>query len=283
MNEIQIFSNPTFGEIRTQMSAGGEPLFCLVDVAKALGYANPAKAVIDHCKGVTVLETPTNGGVQQIKYGKEGELYRLILKSNAPMAEAFQNWVCDEVLPSIRKQGGYMIAKADESAEEVMARALLIAQQTLQRRDERIKSLENENQEQQQLLLAQGSQITEMQGAITEMRPKANYCDIILKSPSTVTVTQIAQDYGMSAKAFNKLLHTIGVQRKVGRQWVLYAKYIANGYVQSHTEPMKNSSRGRTFTYSRWTQKGRIFLYHELRNRNVLPVIEQTEEKGGAL
>lgn len=176
-----------------------------------------------------------------------------------------------------------MVAKADESAEEVMARALLIAQQTLQRRDERIKSLENENQEQQQLLLAQGSQITEMQGAITEMQPKTNYCDIILKSPSTVTVTQIAQDYGMSAKAFNKLLHTIGVQRKVGRQWVLYAKYIANGYVQSHTEPMKNSSQGRTFTYSRWTQKGRIFLYHELRNRNVLPVIEQTEEKGGAL
>lgn len=138
-------------------------------------------------------------------------------------------------------------------------------------------------EEQQQLLLAQGSQITEMQGAITEMQPKTNYCDIILKSPSTVTVTQIAQDYGMSAKAFNKLLHSIGVQRKVGRQWVLYAKYIANGYVQSHTEPMRNSSQGRTFTYSQWTQKGRIFLYHELRNRNVLPVIEQTEEKGGAI
>lgn len=120
-----------------------------------------------------------------------------------------------------------MVAKADESAEEVMARALLIAQQTLQRRDERIKSLENENQEQQQLLLAQGSQITEMQGAITEMQPKANYCDIILKSPSTVTVTQIAQDYGMSAKAFNKLLHTIGVQRKVGRQWVCCTRNIS--------------------------------------------------------
>lgn len=275
MSEIQIFSNPTFGEIRTQVSVSGEPLFCLVDVAKALGYANPSKAVIDHCKGVSILETPTNGGVQLIKYGKEGELYRLILKSNAPMAEAFQNWVCDEVLPSIRKQGGYMMAKADESAEDIMARALLIAKETLQRREERIKSLEVEKEQQQQCITAQSAQIADMQGAINEMQPKVTYCDIILQSPSTVTVTQIAQDYGMTAKAFNKLLHSIGIQRKVGNQWVLYAKYIMNGYVQSHTAPMRNSADGRTYTYSHWTQKGRIFLYHELKYSGVLPLIEK--------
>lgn len=107
MKEIQIFSSPQFGQVRIQVDASNEPLFCLVDIAKALGYSNPAKAVIDHCKGVTILETPTNGGIQKMKFGKEGELYRLILKSNVPMAEAFQSWVCDEVLPSIRKTGSY--------------------------------------------------------------------------------------------------------------------------------------------------------------------------------
>jgi len=128
---------------------------------------------------------------------------------------------------------------------------------------------QQEQIEQQQALIA------EQAGAISEMQPKVSYCDIILQSPSTVTVTQIAQDYGKSAKAFNKLLHTLGIQRKVGRQWVLYSQYIANGYVQSATEPMRNSNTGRTYTYSKWTQKGRIFLYNELKNRGVLPLIEQ--------
>lgn len=256
MNELQIFSNPTFGEIRTQMSASGEPLFCLVDVAKALGYARPADAVSAHCKGVFILPTPTNGGVQQIKFGKEGELYRLILKSNTPMAESFQTWVCDEVLPSIRKQGGYMVAKADESAEEVMARVLLIAQQTLQRRDERIKALESETTQQQQLLLAQGNQITDLQEEISEMLPKVSYYDQILQSKSTVCTTQIAQDYGMSAKKFNIELRNLHIQRKVNGQWILYAPYNKMGYVHSETFIPENSTTGKVISLTKWTQRG---------------------------
>lgn len=107
MNNIQIFKNEQFGQVRIAMTEGNEPMFCLADVAKALGYANPAKAVIDHCKGVTVLETPTSSGVQSIKFGKEGEVYRLTMKSKLSDAEKFQDWVCDEVLPSIRKNGIY--------------------------------------------------------------------------------------------------------------------------------------------------------------------------------
>lgn len=107
MTDIQIFSNPQFGEIRTAIGENGEPMFCLADVAKALGYKNPAKAVINHCKGVTVLETPTNGGVQQVKFGKEGDVYRLVMKSKLHEAGAFQDWVCDEVLPTVRKHGIY--------------------------------------------------------------------------------------------------------------------------------------------------------------------------------
>lgn len=116
MSAIQIFKNEHFGEVRVT-EVNGEPMFCLVDVAKALGYKNPAKAVIDHCKGVTVLETPTNGGPQLIKFGREGDMYRLVLKSNAPKAEEFQTWVCDEVLPTLRKTGAYTMAMPRNYAE----------------------------------------------------------------------------------------------------------------------------------------------------------------------
>lgn len=90
MNEVLIFNNPEFGNIRTA-GTSDKPLFCLTDVAKALKYSNPAKAVIDHCKGVTVLETPTNGGIQRMKYGDEGQMYRLILRANTEYSEKFQN------------------------------------------------------------------------------------------------------------------------------------------------------------------------------------------------
>ena len=116
MSAIQIFKNEHFGEVRVT-EVNGDPMFCLVDVAKALGYKNPAKAVIDHCKGVTVLETPTNGGTQSIKFGREGDMYRLVLKSNAPKAEEFQAWVCDEVLPTLRKTGTDIMAMPRNYAE----------------------------------------------------------------------------------------------------------------------------------------------------------------------
>lgn len=107
MTAIQIFSNPQFGEIRTAIGENGEPMFCLTDVAKALGYSRPADAVSTHCKGVSILPTPTNGGVQQVKFGKEGDVYRLVMKSKLPEAGMFQDWVCDEVLPTIRKHSVY--------------------------------------------------------------------------------------------------------------------------------------------------------------------------------
>lgn len=108
VNEVQIFDNPQFGSIRTAGTAE-EPLFCAIDIARALGYARPADAITAHCKGVCVLPTPTAGGVQQMKFIKEPEVYRLIFKSNAPNAEVFNSWLAEEVLPSIRKTGSYSI------------------------------------------------------------------------------------------------------------------------------------------------------------------------------
>lgn len=119
MSKLSIFENSTFGNIRVSEQENGEPLFCLLDVARALGYANPAKAVIDHCgKRFTILETPTYNQhgyevMQNIKFGRETEVYRLVFGSKLPNAVKFQDWVYEEVLPSIRKTGSYGINSSE--------------------------------------------------------------------------------------------------------------------------------------------------------------------------
>ena len=135
-------------------------------------------------------------------------------------------------------------------------------------------------EEQQRQLEANSKEIVELNGAIAEMEPKVTYVDMILASKETVTTTQIAQDYGQSAKAFNVLLRNFGVQHKVGGQWVLYAKHLPFGYVQSDTFPIvhKNGTNG-TVMHTKWTQKGRLFLYDELKKHNVIPLIEQNKKK----
>lgn len=275
MSSIQIFQNEMFGEIRTAGTTE-DPLFCAVDIARALGYSNPAKAVIDHCKGVTVLETPTAGGIQPVKFIAEPEVYRLIFKSNAPLAEKFNSWFAEEVLPSIRKTGGYMVTKVDDTPEEIMARAILVAQETIARRDKRIKELIRQGDEQQKLIDAQAAQVSALTGKVAEMQSKVSYLDVILNNPSTILVTQIAQDYGMSAKAFNKKLYEMGIQHKVGGQWILYANHIAHGYVHSKPVEIQHKDGRRMVKYnSEWTQKGRLFLYEQLKHIGIVPLIER--------
>ncbi len=130
-------------------------------------------------------------------------------------------------------------------------------------------------EEQQKLLLAQGEQIAEKDRAIAELHERTSYLDQILQSKSTVTTTQIAQDYGMSAKKFNIELRNLKIQRKVGGQWILYAPYNTMGYVHSETFIPDNSTTGKVIMISRWTQKGRLFLYEILKKNNVLPLIER--------
>ena len=135
-SNIQIFKHKEFCNIRTMSGEHGEPLFCGKDVAEALGYGNPQKAIRDHVfledKGVNEMGTP--GGTQKAIFINESGLYSLIIGSKLESARKFKQWVTSEVLPSIRKHGGYMVVKADESDEEIMARALKIAHATLQRR-----------------------------------------------------------------------------------------------------------------------------------------------------
>ena len=116
-NKMAVFNNREFGSIRV-IEQNGNYLFCGKDIAKALGYQRPAAAISAHCKGVCVLPTPSNGGIQQMKFISEGDVYRLIVHSRLPGAERFEKWVFDEVLPMIRKTGGYMTASLLEQAAE---------------------------------------------------------------------------------------------------------------------------------------------------------------------
>ena len=142
--------------------------------------------------------------------------------------------------------------------------------------EEQKQRLALENKQQAEQLEAKDTEIVQLSTTITEMQPKVSYVDTILSSKETVTTTQIAQDYGQSAKAFNILLRNFGIQRKVGGQWILYAKYLSNGYVQSETFPVlhRDGSAG-SVMHTKWTQKGRLFLYNELKKHEILPLIEK--------
>lgn len=138
-----------------------------------------------------------------------------------------------------------------------------------------LKQLRAENEEKQKLISAQDETIRVQEDKIVQMLPKVSYVDQILRSPCTVEVTTIAQDYGMTARAFNRLLYSLKIQYRVGKRWILYNPHLGKGYVQSATERMKKSEMGRTYTYTKWTQRGRLFLYDTLKQNGILPLIEQ--------
>lgn len=154
------------------------------------------------------------------------------------------------------------LEKAWNTPEQIMARALKMANHSIESLKGRCKFL--------------GEQVVEQQQIITELQPKADYVDMILQSKSLVTITQIAKDYGMSGRKLNKILKELKIQYKVGGQWVLYSKYQNGGYVHSRTiDITRTDGRADVTMQTEWTQKGRLFLYEELKKHGYLPVIEQ--------
>lgn len=157
------------------------------------------------------------------------------------------------------------LEKAWNTPEQIMARALKLANQSIDSLKDRCKFL--------------GGQVIEQQKVIGELQPKANYVDMILSSKSLVTTTQIAKDYGVSAKTFNKMLHELGVQYKVNGQWVLYSKYQNCGYVHSKTiDIVRSDGRPDVKMQTEWTQKGRLFIYNLLKEEGIAPTIEKNHE-----
>jgi len=267
MNEVKIFNNSEFGELGVLVEDGKE-LFPASECAQILGYTNPRKAIIDHCKGVTKRDVLTNGGKQERNFITEGDLYRLIIKSQLPAAERFEKWVFEDVLPTIRKHGIYATEKV---LDEIMASPELGIRllSELKAEREKRKQLETENALDKQI--------------ICELQPKVNYYDMILQNTSLMPVSLIAKDYGMSGVAFNAMLQNMRIQYKIEGIWVLYQQYACNGYTHLNTIPITDFYfKKSTF----WTQKGRLFLYDFLKNKHgILPMIERESYSyfGGAL
>lgn len=265
---IQTFTSPQFGQIRTA-GTSDQPLFCLTDICRALDLRAAATRKRLGEKGVTLIDTPTAGGNQQMLYVSEQNLYKVIMRSDKPQAEPFQDWVCGDVLPAIRRTGGYIAASNQMTDEEIMAQALNIAQRTIERRtaENRQLRLENHRLENENTQLVVENQ---------ELRSAKSYLDIIMHSHRALDITQIAQDYGMSAKALNKRLAAMHIQYSCNGQWILYQPYKGKGYQVSNEIELRHRD-GTTFyrTHTQWTQAGRRFIYEQLRAEGILPQIEQ--------
>lgn len=195
-NEIQIFNSNEFGEVKT-IEVNGVPYFNANDVALALGYSNTHKAISTHCKGVTKWDTPTSSGVQKINYITEGDVYRLIIRSKLPGAQRFESWVCDEVLPTIRRTGTYNTPKTYAEA---------------------LRRLADQAEEAERLALENA-----------ELKPKADFFDAVTDSKDAVDMKNVANvlDMGIGRNNLFKFLREQKILMADNRP---YQEYIDRGY-----------------------------------------------------
>lgn len=267
---IQVFNSPQFGEIRTA-GTSEDPLFCLSDVCSVLGLRQgDVKQRLDDGVVSTQPIIDTLGREQQANFVNEDGLYDVILDSRKPQAKAFRKWVTSEVLPAIRKTGGYLATKPDDTPEEIMARALTIAQATLAKREERLKQLEAQAEQQQATIEIQTEEIK-------KSAPKVSYYDNHLQSVNTQTSTQAAKQIGMDAEKLHKKLKEIGIIYRQSGQWILHAPYSTWGMHSTRTQTYTRSdgSTG-TSVYTVWTTKGVRFIIALYENDwNVKKAIKQ--------
>ena len=259
--ERQVFNNSQFGELRIS-GTPDKPMFCLNDVCKALGLGNVTalKSRLDE-KGFTTIKTLTSGGNQQMIFINEPNLYRCIFQSRKAEAEQFQDWVFNEILPSIRKSGGYIATQVNETPEMIMARALKVAEHTIEEHEKRMKALAEEN-EAQKRINKQLEADTQMKAEeIKKLTPDADYARQTLTAVNTWNTNIIAKEMGMSAVTLNQHLQRLGIQYKQHKVWILSAKYQGKGYTKTQTYNYFNSA-GEVCTrmQQEWTEVGRRWL-----------------------
>lgn len=259
--KLQVFSNAEFGSVRSTMIKD-EPWFVGKDVAEILGYVDPNKAISRHVDEEDKLNDKTSSSLGQ-RGGwliNESGLYSLILSSKLPNAKKFKRWVTTEVLPAIRKHGVFAVDSMLNDPD-----ALISVLQAYKEERQRRLFLESENAVQKQQLL--------------EMKPKVSYYDVVINSPDLISITEIAKDYGWSAKHMNGYLHSKGIQYKQGdRIWILYQKYAEQGLTSTKTHAyLSGDGDTHTKVHTYWTQKGRLFIYDLLKEDGILPLIEKED------
>lgn len=255
--ELQIYKNAEFGSVRTT-TIGGQPYFVGKDVTDILGYQNGSRDINRHVDEEDRQKAMFFDGTQDKEtiIINESGLYSLILSSKMPNAKKFKRWVTNEVLPAIRKHGIY--ATDDLIANPDLAIAAFTA---LKEERERNKTLT--------------AAVAVQQQQIAEMKPKATYYDVVLKCKDAVNISVIAKDYGWSGIRMNEYLHDKGIQFKQSDTWLLYQKHADKGYTRTNTHVYEDSNGfEHTKVHTKWTQKGRLFIYEQLKADSIYPQIE---------
>ena len=243
MNGLQVFANEQFGAVRI-IEDNGKVLFCGADVAKALGYARPTKAVMDHCKGVLKRDILTNGGEQEMTVIPEGDVYRLIVHSRLPKAQEFEVWVFDTVLPEIRKTGRYIAGEERMDDDQLMAQALIVASRKLEQRT---------------------AQLRAANAAIEEMAPKAAYYDAVAASDGDKSFRETAKMFGVPEKKFIRLLiEKRYIYRDAHSTLVPYADHMKRGQFTVREVVINGVETLRSASQTKITPVGRQAIWRML-------------------
>lgn len=260
MTDVKIFNSPMFGELRVTRNEKGELLFCLKDVCDSLGLQVGATAKrlggdinSTNVSSITVLDANNHG--QQMYFVTEPDLYRCIFQSRKPTARKFQDWVFNEVLPSLRTTGAYVVAKEEDSEEDIIARGLIAAKAALARREQRIKELECENSQSKQVIEAQGERIA-------KDAPKVEYYDQTLAAENMLTTRQIANELGITANELHNKLQQLKIIFRQSNQWLINKPYSTWKLHGTRTYTYYDTHKDVTYAkpYLVWSQRGRRFI-----------------------
>ena len=270
----------TIKNVRGYVDENGTAFLNLEDVARGLGFVDRSKGTekirwARIRKYLEEFKSATSGAEDFIQNNSiihtnvenefipENIFYKLCMKANNETARRFQDLVCDEILPAIRRDGGYIVANENDNETTILARAVLVADKAIKRLNKKIDILEKENKN----LLEENKIQKQM---ISDFEPIKDYLENILGCFDVMCISQIAADYGMTGHALNKILNKKGLIRKVNNQWILCAKYLNRGYTASQTKPyMTIIGYNKIKIDTCWTQKGRLKIHEILTSMGI--------------